>query len=196
MLATYHSHSLYCRAALFFCSSVDIRDAVLGNLDEGKSETYFAATHTDAATGALTVVGAVHLKWGVRKDDTPGVITVHGTFSVVAVGTAYRERGFGKYLIRSVESFLLSEAKRAAESAAELAARSTQQAAAERVRCESGALVLDVRTELPPWYARQGYATVETGLPFPYPEMLNEQYSNVTGMRILKVLSEDVAATA
>jgi hypothetical protein len=169
---------------------VEVEKLVLGHLDGDKTETYFTASR-QLPDGSADVVGVIHLVWETKKlpgadADAPCVLSVEGTFSTVSVATRCRYGGFGKYLVRSVEEFLLAEAAQTAAAAATSAAEATVAVATERVRCVSEALV-----ELPPWYMRQGYTVVATGIPFPYPELLNGEYT-VTGMRIQKVLGEDV----
>lgn len=78
-----------------------------------------------------------------------------GKFSAVSVPEKFGKRGIGKALVKGVENKLIEIVKVEQETVE----RSTGTAPAVSVHVEMG--VINLRTDLFPWYESQGYAIVE-----------------------------------
>lgn len=90
--------------------------------------------------------GSIYLQWEI-KNESESDISITGHVSCVSVSKAFEKQGIGKRLVIAAEEYLLQSV-----------VRSISTTIATNVAMEIG--VINLRTDLFPWYQGQGYAVV------------------------------------
>lgn len=118
---------------------------------------------------AEDIAASVYLEYHIEQTDNDMTL-ITGKMSAVAVPRKYEHHGFGKRIVQAAEEYLLKQAQIEMKNQNLTPDRIT-------VRMEMG--VVSVRTDLFPWYVKQGY-TVEGNYPPDrgFEMLLNDDYKS------------------
>lgn len=134
---------------------------------------------------AETVCGSLYLSWKTTSNDSSDrTDQIVGKFSAVAVRGEYQQRGIGHLLVRAAEDYVISIARR----------RNDEIKEAGNSGPKIGALitmgVINLREDLFPWYAKQGYLVVgEIQHDTEILRIVKEGYEHVCLIQMEKVLT-------
>ena len=142
---------------------------------------------------AEIVCGSLYLSWKYPKTDNgEGTDQIIGKFSAVAVHVKYQQRGIGHLLVHAAEDFVISLAKRSNYAIKE-AMNSMSLITTESSGTDTGAVitmgVVNLREDLFPWYAKQGYLVVgEIEHDAEISRIVKKEYEHVCLIQMKKVL--------
>lgn len=140
-----------------------------------------------------TVCGSLYLSWNStstgRSDKKDQIV---GKFSAVAVRGEYQKRGIGQLLVRAAEDYVISLSKRSNDAINESDSSCSSliyDTSDTRVRAIITMGVINLRKDLFPWYAKQGYLVVgEVHHNAEVLRIVKEGYEHVCLIQMEKVL--------
>lgn len=146
--------------------------------------TFFVATTT--ISEAETICGSLYLTWKSTPTDCSEKTEITGKFSAVAVRNEFQQKGIGKSLVRAAEDHIISLAKRSNETIKEA---EEKQPSGTKIGAVLTMGVINLREDLFPWYAKQGFKVVgEIGRDPEVLRIVKEGYEHVCLIQMEKVL--------
>ena len=146
--------------------------------------TFLVATTTISA--AETVCGSLYLTWKSTPTDCGEKTDTIGKFSAVAVRNEFQQRGIGNLLVRAAEDHIISLAKRSNDAIKEA---EEKQPTGTNIGAVITMGVINLREDLFPWYAKQGFKVVgEIGHDPEVLRIVKEGYEHVRLIQMEKVL--------
>lgn len=141
---------------------------------------------TTAIGEAETVCGSLYLTWKSTPTDYSEKTEIIGKFSAVAVRNEFQQRGIGNLLVRAAEDHIISLAKRSDDTIKEA---EEKQPSGTKIRAVITMGVINLREDLFPWYAKQGFKVVgEVGHDPEVLRIVKEGYEHVCLIQMEKVL--------
>ena len=148
---------------------------------------------TTTTSQVETICGSLYLSWKStstgRSDKKDQIV---GKFSAVAVRGENQKKGIGQLLVRAAEDYVTSLSKRSNDAINESASSCgslLNDTSDTRVRAIITMGVINLRKDLFPWYAKQGYSVVgEAHHDVEVLRIVKEGYEHVCLIQMEKVL--------